>query len=162
MPNQYGVPTMLEINCLSQLRGDQIAAINEFLAENNQKPISTNYLKELQNSEVGQELLNLQGVLPRGAFCEPLGVCGNSYFGVDVNGDTLEQKIEDWKSDLTIEEDNDLGFQDNLEAFKVEAQKQLSAYAVVLNTTNLRDCYSTDILLLNSEFEPLSVQIWKI
>ena len=153
---------MLDINCLSQLRDDQIAVINEFLAENNFKPISTNYLKELQNSEVGQELLNIHGILPRGAFCEPEGVCGLSFFGVDVNRDTLEQKIEDWKSDLTIEEENTLSFDENLEAFKVEAAKQLSAYAIVLNSVNLRDSYSTDILLLNADFEPLFIDIWKI
>ncbi len=153
---------MLDINCLSQLRGDQIAVINEFLAENNFKPISTKYLEELQNSEVGQELLNIHGILPRGAFCEPEGVYGLSFFGVDVNRDTLEQKIEDWKSDLTIEEENTLSFDENLEAFKIEAAKQLSAYAIVLNSVNLRDSYSTDILLLNADFEPLFIDIWKI
>ncbi len=153
---------MLDINCLSQLRGDQIAVINEFLAENNFKPISTKYLKELQNSEVGQELLNIHGILPRGAFCEPEGVYGLCFFGVDVNRDTLEQKIEDWESDLTIEEENTLSFDENLEAFKVEAAKQLSAYAIVLNSVNLRDSYSTDILLLNADFEPLFIDIWKI
>lgn len=153
---------MSEINHLSQLRGDQIAEINVFLAENNREPICTQYLNELSNSQTGVELLNIQGVLSKGAFCEPLNDFGRSYFGLDMYSGTMEQKVEDWKSDLTIEGENDLSFQENLAAFKAEAQKDISAYAMVLNTTNIRECYSTDILLLNSDFEPLFVKVWKI
>jgi hypothetical protein len=140
---------------ISSLASGQIEAINAFLHANNKLQFDKGQLAFLANIDTADAL----GLADCVSFLRGRFDCtsGDGCIGLNAEGVSAEDAYKAYVTTLDAEDYDDSDYQKLLADFYAQATAETAAHGLTLhNAVNA----STDVLYLNSNFEPLFIEFF--